>query len=299
MEWCLMKRAAMAGLILSMVMATAPARAADEEWLVFGGDGGAYGFDRKSMIKAATGEVTVQHGVFTADPQTLNGTPYTGLIGSLVIDCKARTAAPGSVSLYGAAGVLLSLAPPADRKASPIGVGNPRAIIADIICEARKGVDPHLAAGRPAAIDLMRAMSRQAHVKTDAAKGWAFAAYTTTALLAIDTSSTKRAGDIAQQTEMTWMRNDQTTNGQAWRYNQVAVEYDCAGKKRRGAGSLQFFAADGKLVHEEALKDQAWTPLPAGSPMLDMACNGRKLAGLPVGAREAMIARLRELAVLM
>lgn len=294
-----MKRAAIAGLVLSMVMAIAPARAADEEWLVFGGDGGAYGFDRKSVVKAATGEVTVQHGAFSTDPQTMNGTTYTGLIGALIIDCKARTVMPGSVGLYGPAGVLVSLAPPADRKPVPIGTGNPRAVIAGVICDDRKGVDPHLAEGRAAAVALMRAITRQAHVKSDAAKGWAFAAYTATAFLAIDTSSTKRVGDIAHQTELTWMRANQTTNGQTWRYNQVAVEYDCTGRKRRGAGQLQFFAADGKLVHEEVLKDQAWTPLPAGSPMLDMACSGRKLAGLPVGAREAMIARLRELAVLM
>lgn len=291
-----------AAILAALVALAASPAIADEEWVVFGGDGGARAYDRSSIERGPGGSVTVRHALHTTAAQTVGGQPYNTAIGQLTLNCQARTAHLGSMEFSGADGVVADLQPPGGPAFQPVTPDDPRGFFLEALCGTRKPPDPYLAVGRDAALALMRRLAGEAHVRASAAKGWAFAIANPAAIFALDTSSWRREGDVVRVNEIAWMRNNQTTEGQSWRYMISGYEYDCAGRRRRGAGELEIYAGDNSLVHKETVAEAPWTPVganPFNGAMLDMACGQQPLWGLPTGERAAMVRRLRELAALM
>lgn len=292
--------------LLAATLAATPALAAEEEWLVIGGDGRAVGYDRASVAKDAAGVFSVMQGGYSiaamAAPPAIGGGSYNGLVGEVKINCKDKTLRTGATTFLsnGAPDRPLEAAP--NARFTPVPPDDSRIFLVNRLCANDRLADPHLAVGRGAGVALLKQIAGQAHVANTGKKGWALALTNPAMLVAVDTSSARREGSMITETEIAWMRKDQTTNGTAWRYSQISYQYDCAAGKRRPNGPLQIYAADNSLVHEETASDAPWSALPpegGGTMMLDMVCGGRKLLGLPVGARGAMVARLRELAILM
>lgn len=284
------------------VILASPAMAADEEWVIFGGDGGARGYDRGSIERGPGGSVTVRHALHTAEPQQVGGQPYNTAIGQLTLNCQALTAHLGPIEFWGPDGTRTSLQPPRAAAFMPVAADDPRGFFLEILCQGRKPADPYLAVGREEALAVMERLAGQAHVRASADKGWIFAIANSAAIFAMDTSSWRREGDVVRVNEIAWMRNTQTTDGKSWRYMVSGYEYDCAGRRRRGAGELEIYAGDNSLVHKETVADAPWTSVgasPFNGAVLDMACGQEPLWGLPTGDRAAMVRRLRELAALM
>jgi len=284
-------------------MLAGPALCADEEWLVVGGDGTALAYDRTS-IKKSGDLVSFRQGGFSTvaipPPPAIGGPDYHGLVGDMSVNCKDRTALSGATTFYLVTGAERTLEAPPAAKFTPVPPGDSRAYFVPIVCGERPPVDPHIAVGRKEGLATMKLLAAKKRVTASAKVGWTFALSLPPSLTAIDTSSWKREGDIVSQTEITWMRKDQVNDGLSWRYSVIPFEYDCVVGRRRAKGMLQFYAANNTLAHEEPVEG-AWALLPPSSPgslLFDMACNGKKLAGLPSGPRAAMIIRLRELAVL-
>lgn len=293
------------GLILSLAAVAAPAAAA-ERWIVMGGEGRASAIDLASVKKNPDGSLSLDHAFYSAAPmaapEVLGGGVYHGLIGELTVDCKARLAKLGAATFFFPDGLNRELSAPPNLQFSPVTASDSRLLFLEAACTGRRPVDVYAAADRAKALERLRRLARQPRVTSQSKAGWVVALGDASRLVAIDTSSSRRAGDIVTQTELTWMVRPQTTNGQTWRYNQITVEYDCAKGRRRGAGPMQIFAPDDKLVHEEVVKDAPWAALPPNGPpamLLEMACKNRKLEGLPSGARGAVLARLKEITALL
>lgn len=289
--------------ILAAALFALPALAADEEWMVVGGDGTAVAYDRASVKKAGD-IITFRQGGYSIAPipapATIGGSPYNGLVGEVSVNCKDRTAKTGATTFILVSGVERALDAPPAAKFAPVVRGDTLAYFLPIVCDGRPPIDPHMAIGRKEGLALMQSLARQQRITASAGKGWTFAIAMRTSLTAIDTSSWKKTGDVVTQSEITWMREDQVNDGASWRYSIIPFEYDCVVGRRRANGMLQFFSSDNTLAHEEQV-EAPWALLPPDSPggvLFDMACKGRKLAGLPIGLRGPMIARLRELAVL-
>lgn len=275
------------------------------KWLTTGGEGSALAFDAASIRKDKDGKVTLLHAVFSSAPMpapdAIGGGSYNGLVGELTIDCKAKSARPGEALLLLPDGKQRPVPAPPNGQFAPIGQGDARAYFYEIACDGRRPLDLYPSAGGAKLVETLKRTAGQQHVGALAKKGWTFALGDASRLVAIDTSSTKRAGAIVTQNELSWMRQPQTTAGKIWRYNELTVQYDCAAGKRRVDGPMQVFASDDKLVHEELVTNGPWTPIDPNGPagyLLQMACKDRKLLGLPSGSRAAALARLKEIASL-
>lgn len=297
-----MKHALIAGLALAG-FATA-ALAAEEDWTVVGGDGSALGYDRASIKKEADGQVSLRYAVYSANalppPPSMQASTLFGFTGVLTLNCQDRSFRTGETTYYFAYGGerTVAAAPKAPfEKAKP---GEFQGYFLDVGCGGRKALDTYTARGRPDALALLKKVAATPHVINTAAKGWTFAQADGARLLAIDTTSTRKVGASVLQTEIAWMRKPQTTNGQTWRYYQLVTEYDCAKGRRRGNGPFRIYDNQDQLVHEETVGEAPWETLdgPQAADLLEMTCKAKKLPGLPVGARAAMLSRLKELAAM-
>src|SRR5678816_1070067 len=101
-----MKYAVLAGLAF-MAFATG-ALAADEKWLVVGGDGSALGYDVASVKKDAAGLASLRYAVFSAQPlpplPAFPGSALFGFLGEMTINCKDKTFRTGATNIYTAYG---------------------------------------------------------------------------------------------------------------------------------------------------------------------------------------------------
>ena len=295
-----MKYAVIAGLAVA-AFATG-ASAADEKWLVVGGDGSALGYDAASVKKDAAGLANVRYAVFSAQPlpppPAFPGSSLFGFLGEMTINCKDKTFRTGATTFYFAYGTERSVAALPNAPFEKFKAGDYHAYFTDVVCGGRKDVDAYTAAGRTAGLALLKKISATPHVTVTSGKGWTFADGDGARLVAIDTSSAKRTGATVTQTEINWMLKPQATNGQTWRYYQLTTEYDCAGGRRRGAGFLRIYDDEDRPVHEETVSNAPWEAVAGPGPkgLLEMACKDRKLMGLPSGSRTAVLSRLKEIA---
>jgi hypothetical protein len=216
----------------------------------------------------------------------------------MTLNCQDKSFKTGETTYYFAYGGERTIAAAPTAVFEKPKTNDFHAFFFDAVCGGRKFFDSYPAKTRAEAVATLKRISGAAHVTTSGAKGWAFAQADGAKLVAIDTSSTKRAGDTVLQTEINWMRKPQTTNGQTWRYFQLVTEYDCAKGRRRGAGSFRIYDDADRPVHEETIADAPWEALsgPQGADLLEMTCKNKKLPALPSGPRAAMLARLKELA---
>lgn len=301
-----MKHVLIAGLALAL-SATAAA-AAEETWVISGGDGSSLGFDRASIAKtAAAGKtpatVSLRYGAFSTTPMptppALAGASLLGFVGVMAVNCQDKSIRPGEITYYFAGAGASERSIPADPRTvfEKLKPGDYRQYFVDVACTGPKPADYYMAQGRTNGLSAMRRVAATAHVTNTGGKGWTFAMGDPARLMAIDTTSTKRSGDIVVQSEINWMRKPQVTNGEPWRYLQMTFEYDCAKGRRRGSGPLRIYADDDHPVHEETVADAPWEPLAGAqaASLLEIACKNKKLAGLPVGTRSAMLQRLKEL----
>ena len=294
-----MKYALMAGLMAAALAGTAAA--ADEDWIVVGGDGSAFGYDRAS-IKKDGARVSVRYGVYSATalppPPSMTGSTLFGFTGAMTLNCQDKTFKTGETSYYFAYGGERTVAAAPNAVFEKPKPNDFHAFFFDAVCGGRKFFDSYGARTLAEAVATLKRVSSAAHVTTMGAKGWTFAQGDAARLVAIDTSSAKRTGDTVLQTEINWMRKPQTTNGQTWRYFQLVTEYDCAKGRRRGAGSFRIYDDADHPVHEETIADAPWEALsgPQGADLLEITCKNKKLPALPTGPRAAMLARLKELA---
>jgi hypothetical protein len=296
-----MRNAIIAGLTVAALASAAAA--ADEKWLVVGGDGSALGYDAASMKKDAAGIAAIRYSVFSATalapPPGMVDSTLFGFVGEMAINCKDRTFKSGGTTYYFAAsGAERAVVAPPNATFEKAKAGDYRNYFAEVACNGRKDIDAYPAAGRANAVALMKKIAATPHVTINAGKGWTFAQGDGARLVAVDTSSAKRQGAIVTQTEINWMLKPQATNGQPWRYYQLTTEYDCAGNKRRGAGFLRIYDGQDRPVHEETVSEAAWEAVtgPGPTALLEMACKNRKLTGLPSGSRTAVLSRLKEIA---
>jgi hypothetical protein len=295
-----MKRALTLGLVLAAF--AAPAMAAQEDWVVVGGDGSALAFDKASIKKNAANEYSLRYAVYSAQaltpPPSVGAQAMFGFTGALSVNCIEKTSKGGDVTYFLAYGSEKTV--PADPKSGFVKVraGDYQAYFLDVACSGRKASDAYTAKGRADGIALMKKIAALPHVTNTGAKGWTFAIADNARLLAIDTSTTKRNGDTVLQPEIAWMRKPQTTNGQSWRYYYLITEYDCAKGKRRGNGAFRIYNDLDQPVHEETIVDAQWETLsgPEAQALLELTCKNHKLPGLPSGSRSSMLARLKELA---
>ncbi|MDB5451948.1 MAG: hypothetical protein JWO33_526 [Caulobacteraceae bacterium] len=297
-----MKYALIAGLAAA-ALATAAA-AADEDWMIVGGDGSALGYDRAAVKKDTAGRTSVRYGVYSATamppPPSMAASTLFGFTGTMTLNCQDKSFKTGETTYYFAYGGERTMAA-APNAAFEKPKGNDfHAFFFDAVCGGRKFFDSYGAKTRADAVAVMKKVSATPHVTNTGAKGWTFAQGDGARLLAMDTTTAKRTGDTVLQSEISWMRKPQTTNGQTWRYYQLVTEYDCAKGRRRGNGSFRIYDADDRPVHEETVSDAPWETLsgPEATSLLEMVCKNKKLAGLPSGPRAAMLARLKELAAL-
>jgi hypothetical protein len=232
-----------------------------------------------------------------ATPPALAGSTLLGFVGAMSVNCADKSARPGEITYYFAGTADRSI--PADPRSAfeKLKPGDYRLYLAEVACTGPKPADVYVAVGRTNGLAAMRKVAATNHITNTGAKGWTFALGDPARLMAIDTSSTKRTGNIVVQTEINWMRKPQVTNGEPWRYLQMTFEYDCAKAMRRGSGPLRIYADDDHPVHEETVADARWEPLAGAqaTQLLEIACKSKKLAGLPVGPRAAMLVRLKEL----
>jgi hypothetical protein len=295
-----MKFALIAGLALAAFATSAAA--ADEEWVVVGGDGSALGYDRTSIKKDALGLVSFRYAVQSATalppPPSMAASPMFGFSGVMTINCPAKSAKAGETTYYFAYGGERTVAASPKAAFETFKPADYQAYFFDTLCNGRKILDAYDARGRADGLALLKKIAATPHVTNSAAKGWAYAMGDGARLLAVDTSSTKRVGDSVLQTEIAWMRKPQSTNGQAWRYYFLVTEYDCAKGRRRGNGPFRIYNDADQPVHEETITDAPWEALsgPEAANLLEIACKNRKLAGLPSGPRAAVLTRLKALA---
>ena len=299
-----MRLALIARLLLTTLALTffaAPAMAAEEDWLVVGGDGSALGYDRASIKKDGPNQTTLRYAVYSATalppPPSMAASTMFGFTGLLTIDCKEKSAKAGETTYYFAYGGERTVAAPPKAAFEKYKPADFQSYFADVACSGRKTLDSYAAKGRTEGLALLKKIAATPHVTNAGAKGWTLATADGGRLLAVDTSSTKRVGDSVMQPEIAWMRKAQTTNGQSWRYYYLVTEYDCAKGRRRGNGSFRIYNDADQPVHEETIANAPWEPVSAeGAGLLEIACKNRKLTGLPTGPRAGMLARLKELA---
>jgi hypothetical protein len=297
-----MKLALIAALTLCAFAASAAA--AEEEWVVVGGDGSALGYDRTSVKKEAANLVSLRYAVQSAtalpSPPSMPASTMLGFTGVMTINCQEKSARPGETTYFFAYGGERTVAAAPKATFEKFKPSDYQAYFMDVACNGRRILDSYGARGRIEALAALKRIAASAHVTNAGAKGWTYAMGDGARLLAVDTSSTKRNGDSVLQPEIAWMRKPQTTNGQTWRYYYLVTEYDCAKGKRRGNGPFRIYNDADQPVHEETIVDAQWETLsgPEASNLLEIACKSRKLAGLPSGSRAGMLARLKELAAL-
>jgi hypothetical protein len=295
-----MKSILIAGLALAAV--SSPALAAEEDWLVVGGDGSALGYDRASIRKDSPSQTTLRYAVYSATalppPPSMAASTMFGFTGLMTFNCQDKTAKPGETTYYFAYGGERTVAAAPKTAFEKFKPGAYQAYFADVACGGRKTLDSYTAKGRAEGLALLKKIAATAHVTNAGAKGWTYALGDGARLLAVDTSSTKRIGDNVLQPEIAWMRKPQSTNGQSWRYYYLVTEYDCAKGRRRGNGSFRIYNDADQPVHEETIADAPWEALsgPEATSLLEMACKNRKLTGLPSGSRAGVLTRLKELA---
>jgi len=297
-----MKLALIIGLALTSL--AAPALAAEEDWLVVGGDGSALGYDRASFKKDNPNQTTLRYAVYSAKalppPPSMSASTMFGFSGVLTIDCKDKTSKAGETTYYFAYGGERTVAAAPKTAFEKYKPSDFQSYFADVACSGRKTLDSYTAKGRTEGLALLKKIAATPHVTNAGAKGWTYAIGDGARLLAVDTSSTKRVGDNVLQPEIAWMRKPQSTNGQSWRYYYLVTEYDCAKGRRRGNGAFRIYNDADQPVHEETITDAPWETLsgPEATSLLEMACKNRKLIGLPSGSRTGVLTRLKELAAL-
>src|SRR3954468_22393757 len=101
-----MKFILLAGLALA-ALAT-PALAAEEDWLVVGGDGSALGYDRASIRKDSPTQTTLRYAVYSATalppPPSMAASTMFGFTGVMTFNCQDKTAKAGETTYYFAYG---------------------------------------------------------------------------------------------------------------------------------------------------------------------------------------------------
>lgn len=285
-------------------LALATPALAEEEWLITGGDGSAFGYDRTSIKKEGQ-VVSLRFGVYSSTPipapPELPGAMVFGLSGVLAVNCQDKSFKSGEATYYlSGNGEKTVPASAAAKFEKPKAANDYRQYFLGVACQGARTLDVYPALGRKSAVATMKTVADRGHVTNTAGKGWAFAIADAGRVLAVDTSSTKRVGDSVLQPEIVWMRKPQSTNGQAWRYYFLITEYDCAKGRRRGNGPFRIYNDADMPVHEETVADAPWEPVagPQGQALLEMACKNKKLTGLPSGGRGPMLSRLKELGAL-
>lgn len=230
---------------LAVTLVATSALAAEEEWLVIGGDGRAVGYDRASVTKDAAGVFSLIQGGYSiasmAAPPAIGGGTYNGLVGEVKINCKDNTLRTGATTFLskGAPDRPLDAAP--NARFAPVPPDDSRTFLVNVLCGGGKLSDPQLVTGRVGGVAMMKQVAGQTHVSNTGKKGWALALANPAMLVAVDTGTTKREGQMVTETELSWMRKDQTTNGSTWRYNLITYQYDCAAGKRRPNGALEIY----------------------------------------------------------
>jgi hypothetical protein len=242
-----MKFALIVGLALTTL--AAPALAAEEDWVVVGGDGSALGYDRASIKKDSPSQTTLRYAVYSATalppPPSMAASTMFGFTGLMTFNCQDKTAKPGETTYYFAYGGERTVAAAPKTAFEKFKPGAYQAYFADVACGGRKTLDSYTAKGRAEGLALLKKIAATPHVTNAGAKGWTYAIGDAARLLAVDTSSTKRVGDSVLQPEIAWMRKPQSTNGQSWRYYYLVTEYDCAKGRRRGNGAFRIAASGG------------------------------------------------------
>ncbi|HET9159936.1 MAG TPA: hypothetical protein VFN88_04945, partial [Caulobacteraceae bacterium] len=153
-----MKRAFTLGLMLAAI--AAPATAAQEDWVVVGGDGSALAFDRASIKKNAANEYSLRYAVYSAQaltpPPSVGAQAMFGFTGALSVNCIEKTSRGGDVTYFLAYGSEKTV--PADPKSGFVKVraGDYQAYFLDVACSGRKASDAYTAKGRADGIALMK-----------------------------------------------------------------------------------------------------------------------------------------------
>ena len=104
-------------------------------------------------------------------------------------------------------------------------------------------------------------------------------------------------GGLAAAAALRKVGHDVTVYEQARQFTRLGagIQIGCnAMHVLRGLGLESRLRAD--TFYPRSWNNRDWQ---SGAVLFDIACNGRKLVGMPVGAQPAMVARLRELAILM
>src|SRR5436190_640456 len=159
-----MKYALMAGLMAAALAGTAAG--ADEDWIVVGGDGSAFGYDRAS-IKKDGARVSVRYGVYSATalppPPSMTGSTLFGFTGAMTLNCQDKTFKTGETSYYFAYGGERTVAAAPNAVFEKPKPNDFHAFFFDAVCGGRKFFDSY---GARTLADAAAAPARSASTTT-------------------------------------------------------------------------------------------------------------------------------------